>query len=854
MELYFSLFDYYYKCLYIIISAPNFDKDALYSKEATIIYWADGSEMVRIGHENRELVSYSDLPQVYIDALLATEDSRFFQHNGLDVGRFLKASIGQVLGNGSAGGASTITMQLVKKNYTNSETKGIEGIIRKFTDIYMAVFKVENTYTKEEILEFYVNSQWFGHDNNVNTSGIFGVETASQYFFGKSVSEINLAEASILVGMYQNPNNYNPYYYPEQCRTRQKTVLQLMVNHGYISQEEMDAVLEIPIESLLGDGNTSKNSESNEVQDVIDYVKEEVISLTGKNPFEVPMKIYTTIDKTKQDVLNDIENGNYWKEYPTEDNINIDQEGIAITSVDDGSVVALSGGRNYTARTYNRATYVKNQPGSSIKPIMDYGPYFEYLNGSPGDYVFDMPYTYSDGTSIQNADISYKGLITVRQALYESRNIPALQLFQKVMAKDPNLIPNLLHNVGIDYGASLYESAAIGGFEGVTPLQMSAIYGMFSRGGTYIAPYVIKQIEYDDGTTFEYKPEKKQVLSAETCYMLTSVLMDMVKYDNAAYTSSSNPPVAVNGTEIAGKTGTTSLRENDQLALGVPNGTTPDNWYITYDSEYAIAFWYGYDTITPEHYAEVNSSWYLKRNVMSALARGIYSPNKKFSKPSEVVFIEVEKDTVPLQLPSETTPSDMRTSVYFKEGTEPTEVSPRYALLEAPKSGSSKISGSKVTLTWNKVATPKAIDSAYLQKQFNDNYGKWANTYYEKRMEENSSQFGRVGYEVYSRSSDGTLTDLGWYSDNSYTQSIEAGKSYTFVIKTAYEKWKGNASDGLIISVKASGTVTPSDDDDDTDVKIPSTTTPTPSDDDDDVVVKPNNNQSSNTTVSDELD
>ena len=833
--------------LYIIISAPNFDKDALYSKEATIIYWKDGSEMVRIGNENRQLVSYSDLPQVYIDALLATEDSRFFQHNGLDVARFLKASLGQVIGNSSAGGASTLTMQLVKKNYTNDNADGIEGIIRKFTDIYMAVFKIENTYTKEEILEFYVNSQWFGHDNNVNTQGIYGVETASQFFFGKSISEVNLAEASILVGMYQNPNNYNPYYYPNECRRRQTTVLKLMVNHGYITQDEMDAVLDIPIESLLSDGNSSKNSESNEVQDVIDYVRSEVVRLTGKNPFEEPMKIYTTIEKNKQDVLNKVENGNYWKEYLTEDNDVVDQEGIVVTSVVDGSVIALSGGRNYAAKSNDRATKITNQPGSSIKPIMDYGPYFEYLNGSPGDYVFDHPYTYSNGTSIQNSDHIHKGLITVRQALYESRNIPALQLFQKVMNKDGSLIPNLLHSVGINYGDTLYESAAIGGFDGVTPLQMSAIYGMFGRGGNYIEPYVFTKIEYNDGSTYEYTPEKKQVLSSETCFMLTSVLMDMVKYDNAAYVDATggHPPVAVNGTEIAGKTGTTSLRASDQQALGVPDGTTPDNWYITYDSEYAIAFWYGYDTITPEHYVEMLPAWYLKRDVMAALVTGIFSQNKKFNKTSGVVSVEVEKNTVPLQLPSANTPSDMRTTVYFREGTEPTEISTRYLTLEAPTNGTSKINNNKVTLSWKSITTPKAIDSSYLQKQFNEYYGKWANTYYEKRLEDNSSQFGRLGYEVYSRSSNGTLTDLGWYSNTNYTQSIEAGKKYTFVIKSAYEKWKGNVSDGLVITFTSPGT-DKDDPDPDKDDNKPDTGK------DDDVVVQKPSDGDDNTTVENE--
>ena len=149
--------------LYIIIASPDFDKEKLYSKESSVLYYNDGkTELARLGQYDRVLVNYEELPQVLIDAIVATEDSRFFQHSGLDVARFAKASVGQLIGNDKAGGASTLTMQVVKRAYTSGESHGIKGIVRKFTDIYMAVFKVESNYTKEEIIEFYVNSQWYG--------------------------------------------------------------------------------------------------------------------------------------------------------------------------------------------------------------------------------------------------------------------------------------------------------------------------------------------------------------------------------------------------------------------------------------------------------------------------------------------------------------------------------------------------------------------------------------------------------------------------------------------------------------------------------------------------------------------
>ena len=185
--------------LYVIIKSPNFSEEVLYSQESSIIYDVEGNEYARIGFENRELVTYDEMPEVLIDAILATEDSRFMQHSGVDLARFLKASFGQLLGNSDAGGASTLTMQIVKQKFTDDTATGIKGIIRKFTDVYMAVFKIEKKYTKEQILEFYVNIPFLG-------SGAFGVEQASQIYFGKSIGELTLTEAATIAGLFQAPD------------------------------------------------------------------------------------------------------------------------------------------------------------------------------------------------------------------------------------------------------------------------------------------------------------------------------------------------------------------------------------------------------------------------------------------------------------------------------------------------------------------------------------------------------------------------------------------------------------------------------------------------------------------------
>ena len=532
--------------LYIIISSPNFDKTLLYKKEATVLYDKDGNEFARIGSENRVLVSYEQLPQVLIDSIIATEDSRFFQHNGFDAARFAKASLGQVLGNSSAGGASTLTMQVIKNTYTNKKDSGIEGIVRKFTDIYMAVFKLESSYTKEEIIEFYVNSQWLGYDGDLNYSGIFGVEQASQYFFGKSVTDLNLAEASLIAGMFQNPTYYNPYAYPERAQKRRSTVLNLMVKHGYITKEEKDEAEKISVASMLVKRDQNK---TNEYQAFIDYVVKDVEDKTGINIYKTPVQVYTTLDRSIQATLNSLEKGELYT-FPN-DSI---QFGMAITNVKDGSIVALSGGRNYTAKGLNRSTDIKRQPGSSAKILFDYGPYFEFLNGSTYSTWLDESYTYSSGKKINNFDRGYKGLITTRRALVGSRNIPALKAFQAVSKDHMEDLRNFVHGLGIDYGSEgPYESASIGSFDGVNPLQMSAAYAAYGRGGYYIAPYsYTKIIDPDTEKVYEYKYTKEKAMSDSTAYMITSILVTAGKENVGGN-------INISGTEVAAKGGTTTV-------------------------------------------------------------------------------------------------------------------------------------------------------------------------------------------------------------------------------------------------------------------------------------------------------
>ena len=352
----------------------------MYTKEASILFDSKGEELARLGTENRQKVTYDELPEVFIDALVATEDSRYFQHSGVDMARFLKATIGQVFGQSGAGGASTLTMQVAKQRLTNSEASGIKGIIRKFTDVYLSVFVLEKKYSKEQLIEFYVNIPYLG-------SGSYGIEQASQVYFGKSASELSLPEAATIAGLFQAPVAYDPFDYPEKAESRRNQVLNLMKRHGYISEEECEIAKSIPLKSLL----VESESTTNQFQGFIDTVVEEVIDRTGKNPYETPMSIKTTMVREKQEAINNIYNGTTYKWL--NDTV---QAGIAVVDNDNGSLIAVGAGRNRKRlREYNYATMIKRHPGSTAKPIFDYGPAIEYLNWSTGKMIIDDKYTYS---------------------------------------------------------------------------------------------------------------------------------------------------------------------------------------------------------------------------------------------------------------------------------------------------------------------------------------------------------------------------------------------------------------------------------------------------------------------------
>ncbi len=761
--------------VYIISTAPEFSEERLYNKDASILYLANGEEFGKIGAEIRQKVTYDELSQSLIDAIIATEDSRFFQHSGVDLPRFLKASISQILGQGG-GGASTLTMQVSKNAFTSTEDKGIEGIIRKFTDIYVSVFEIETHYTKEQIIEFYVNSNNLGGSNR-------GVEQASQDYFGKSASELNVAEAAMIAGLFQAPNAYNPYLYPDACEERRQTVLSLMLRHGYITEEEYNIAKELTVEKLLV--NSSEEEASELYDDFINTVVEEVIERTGNDPYTVPMKIYTTMDKDMQEVMTGVMNGTLydWEN----DKV---QAASVIVDVNTGEIKAVGGGRNRVAKGVNYATGVARQIGSTAKPLYDYGPGIEYNNWSTYTPFTDEPYAYSDGTTLKNWDGKYYNFQTLHDALKHSRNIPAVKAFQQNSNDNvKEFVTNLGLSPDIADNGLIYETHALGGYEGETPLSLAAAYAAFSNGGYYIEPHTFTKIEYTEtGDTYEVKPITRRAMSESTAYMITKILEDTSSYAIGR---------SVNGVNYAGKSGTNNLDSETIDKFDYPSNAIKDKWIASFNDSYAITVWYGYEELSKEHYMTVNN--YNIKDVFKTIAESAYTERSTWEQPDSVVEVTVENELPTAMLASEFTPKSQKITAYFKKGFEPTETSTRYSQLENVTN--LNYDSNTSTLSWDPIATPDFIDTNYINNLFSQLYSDEETRQEEinDRLSYNRKNIGTVVYNVYTKDASGNLNLITTTSNTQFTYPVTGPT--TFVVKSTYTIFKNNMSSGAEFTV-----------------------------------------------------
>lgn len=768
---------------------PLFDTANLNTVELTRLFDKDGKEFAKLGSEKREKVSYEQLPEVLIDAVVATEDSRFFQHNGFDAPRFLKAALGQLAGHSGAGGASTLSMQVVKNSFTDhlgQKTAGKDGIIRKFEDIYLAVFKLEKKYSKEEIIEYYVNNHFLG-------GNIYGVQEAAKTYFGKDVSELNLSEAATIAGMFKSPNYYRPNVNPKNATARRQTVLNLMVRHGYITKEEADIAAAIPMDSLTT--TDSSSGVLSQYQGYIDTVADEITNKYGINPYTTPLLVYTNLDRSRQDAVNSVLNGeNYnWIN-------NKVQTGVSVLDSETGKILAIGNGRNVNNRSndnvdqYNYATQIKRQPGSTAKPLFDYGPGIEYNNWSTYELFDDAPYSYSNGRSIKNWDGKYFGTITLRRALSTSRNIPALKAFQKVdnkkirkfvtslgitpevcnsgykYDKEKDLCINKTDSSDTQNPLTLHEAHSIGAFTGVSPLEMSAAYAAFSNGGYYNEPYTVEKIVFrQTKKEVTHKSTKTQVMSDATAFMISSVLQDVS---------------LTGGTpkNVACKTGTTNFDDNTMKSYRMPNDAIRDSWVVGYSTKTVIGMWYGYDNFTKQSIAD----GYVLHNVPATIqkdrlfnalvsAGAMESNREEFKLPSSVVKVGVAAGSNPAKLAS---PGQSAIYEYFKKGYEPNEYDTNSYKLPAPANLKATESGGKVTLSWSSV-----------------NHSSMST----------SSDYGKFGYNIYK---DGIL--IGWTDKTSYSFTPDGSVYGTYKVVATFKSYSGITSESATITLKESSKPSPS--------------------------------------------
>lgn len=618
----------------MISKAPEVKIENFESKESSQIFDRNGSIIAEVGSQIRTNITYEDLPVSLVDAFVSVEDSRFFEHNGFDISRFVKAMLENIKSSLSAGrivfsqGGSTLTMQLIDNSYfmTDDSAPAANGITQKVQEIFMAM-KLEPQTNKKRILEYYLNKVNFGGSGNIR-----GVQKAAEYYFDKDVNELNLAESAMLAGIINAPNRYNPHNNLGLAEQRRNTVLNLMVRHGYISQSEADLAKSIQIEDLLKSKENSNRGAGNGTpyQSYVDAVVEEVKKLTGKDPTVVPMKIYTCMDPKVQSTIDSIQAGEVEGiAFPD------DAMEIAVVSLNNqtGEIIAIGGGRNYAdggSMLLNHATQQFNQPGSSVKPILSYALAFEYLGWSTSHTVMDQPFVYA-GTDkvVQNFNNKYNGQMTLNDAVGTSMNTPALLTLQEVISsqnKGKDKVVEYMQNLGFskvtEEGFDI--GYAIGGSTFQTnAVELAAAHGTMFNSGNYIQPHTIVRIEFNDGTSpVEPVYNETPVLSEEAAYLSTELMYQAV---NGPY--SNYMQILKRKYPVYGKTGTTNWGEEAEK-FGIPVGNAKDKWMISSTSQYTTAVWVGYEKADSENYwtsekSKLNLPGRISSEVLNAVHQGI---------------------------------------------------------------------------------------------------------------------------------------------------------------------------------------------------------------------------------------
>ena len=585
-----------------LFAPPNMD-ETLIPDAASQFYDINGNVIyTTLSEERRIPVTIDKIPKHVQQAFIAIEDNRFYEHSGIDYRGTARALVSTLSGSEVQGG-STITQQLAKNAFLTQE----RSIVRKIKEAFIAK-ELEHKYTKDEILTMYLNQIYFGQ-------GAYGIESASMYYFGKHVQNLDVAEAATLAAIPKSPNYYNPFENPKESKSRQELVIDQMVKYGFISA---DSGAKAKAKKLVY--STSHKQKNNPRGYFFDMISQKVIAEVGADAlYKGGLKIYTTLDMDMQIAAEKAMH--HLPSYYTDGN-KLTQPQMALAAVDPktGYVKAMIGGRGQDK--FNRATLAVRQPGSAFKP-------FVYLtamqNGfTPASIIEDKEEEFAKGWKPQNSDMQWHGKVSLRTALKRSFNVPTIKLAREVgVDKIVANVEKMGISTLVDSGAysDVNLAMALGGLsKGVNPLEMASAYGVFATNGLYSKPIaLLKIVDRDGKVLYQAKTQAKRVVDAASAYLTTNMLQDVLVSGTAGGMGIGRP--------AAGKTGTTD--------------TYIDAWFVGYTPDLSTAVWVGDDNNKPMQRMYGSgaplSIWH--EFMINALAS---TPRTGFSNPGVVVPAEPE--------------------------------------------------------------------------------------------------------------------------------------------------------------------------------------------------------------------
>ncbi len=796
-------------------SKPELDVSEFTNSESSVIYDEDGNQIAELGTTIRENITYDDLPNVLVDAFVATEDSRYFEHNGFDVPRFTRALLSNLKTMSFSQGGSTFTMQLVKNTYfsndeegTTASRSGLSGVKRKVQEIALAMeLERSNEVNKKTILELYLNKLNFGGNRNIR-----GIQKASEYYFGKDVTDLNLAESALLAGVINAPNAYNPFNNLDLATQRRNEVLYLMKYHGYITEEEYQLARSIKVEDLLIDyTDNNTGGSTSPYQAYIDQVISETYTLTGKDPYTTGMRIYTYMNKQIQKTMDSIQEGNY-------DGISYPDDEFEIASIavnnQTGAIVGILGGRNYASGgslLLNHATEQKKQPGSAIKPILDYALAFENLGWSTSHVLVDKPITYA-GTSIvvANANGYYSGQVTLRDALGNSLNTPAIQTLQAVIdAKGKQYVVDYLNSMGIEISYDDFDiQCGIGGNKiTVSCLDIAGAQGALLNLGQYTKPHTISRIEFLDGKSpITPTYSSTQTISSEAAYMMDTLLESNVSGGYANLMQ-----ILIDDYKVYAKTGTTDWGTSGQ-AYGIPTGAIKDAWMVASTTNYTVATWIGYEKAQKDKQSYITVSDYLT-NIQGKTTNAIldqtvnqYGSPTTLERPSGVTSITHILATYPYAATIENMDSKYITTGYIKKEYA-TLVNPETVSVASMDSNPTvSYDGSKLKITWPKYSDESALKEAEetMDISLTRSDGSVIIGASGKRLFDYSWVYGPVRYKAEIKVNGSTVQTVSSETEeNSFDLAANPGDKITACAFYGYEKQNISSSQKCVdISVE----------------------------------------------------